>query len=38
MPKRIAIVEDESELAALIDYNLTARATKRRFWAARAAP
>ena len=30
MPKRIAIVEDEAELASLIEYNLTRTATKPR--------
>jgi len=34
MPKRIAIVEDEAELAALIDYNLSRNGYEAQFWAA----
>jgi DNA-binding response OmpR family regulator len=37
MPKKIAIVEDEAELAALIEYNLAATGMRRRFWGDRKA-
>ena len=33
MPKRIAIVEDEAELASLIDYNLAHQGYLTRCWA-----
>ena len=37
MPKKIAIVEDEAELAALIEYNLVRHGYEAQFWAARKA-